>query len=186
MNIEIISGSPSAASLSNRVARFLKKQLLEKTEHQVNIIDVRDWNLPPVQEVWTSEEKAPFAFQSLAKRMFQADAFILVSPEFNGSYTPAMKNLLDHFPKQHHKTFGIVTASPGAFGGIRASQQMQLLVGGLFGILAPHMLIVPTVDKKFSENAELLEPGFQKSVDLFTDEFLWLAEAVKHKQLVAV
>jgi NAD(P)H-dependent FMN reductase len=183
MNIEIISGSPRAASLSNRVARFLRKQLLDVSEHQVNIIDVRDWNLPPVQEVWTSVEKTPFAFQSLAKRMFQADAFILVSPEFNGSYTPAMKNLLDHFPKQHRKAFGIVTASPGAMGGIRASQQMQLLVGALFGILAPHMLIVPAVDKKFDENANLLEPSLQKAIDTFTGEFLWLAEAVVRKEL---
>ena len=186
MNIEIISGSPREASLSNRVARFLKKQLLGVSDHQVNIIDVRDWNLPPMQEVWTSVEKTPFAFQSLAKRMFQADAFILVSPEFNGSYTPAMKNLLDHFPKQHRKTFGIVTASPGAMGGIRASQQMQLLVGALFGILAPHMLIVPAVDEKFDENANLLEPSFQKAVDSFVGEFLWLAESVAQQKLQSV
>ena len=185
MNIEIISGSPRAARLSNRVARFLKKQLLDVSEHEVNIIDVRDWNLPPMQEVWTSVEKTPFAFQSLAKRMFQADAFILVSPEFNGSYTPAMKNLLDHFPKQHRKTFGIVTASPGAMGGMRASQQMQLLVGALFGILAPHMLITPGVDKKFDENGNLTDPAFQKSIDLFINEYLWLAEAIMKKELQA-
>jgi NAD(P)H-dependent FMN reductase len=94
-----------------------------------------------------------------------------------------MKNLLDHFPKQHRKAFGIVTASPGAMGGIRASQQMQLLVGALFGILAPHMLIVPAVDKKFDENANLLEPSLQKAIDTFTGEFLWLAEAVVRKEL---
>ena len=69
--------------------------------------------------------------------MFEADAFILVSPEYNGSYSPAMKNLVDHFPKQHHKPFGIATASPGPLGGIRASQQMQLLVNALFGIASP-------------------------------------------------
>ncbi len=43
--------------------------------------------------------------------MFAANAFIIVTPEYNGSYTPAMKNLFDHFPKQIHKPFGIVTAS---------------------------------------------------------------------------
>ena len=45
---------------------------------------------------------------------------LLVTPEYNGSYTPALKNLFDHFPKQSRKPFGIVTASPGALGGMRA------------------------------------------------------------------
>lgn len=178
MNIEIISGSPREKSLTNRVALFLEKYLSAATSHAVNIIDTRDWKLPLLQEVWTSAEKAPDEFKPLAKRMFEADAFILVSPEFNGSYSPAMKNILDHFPKQHHKAFGIVTASPGIMGGMRASQQMQLLVGALFGILAPNMLIVPMVDKKFDENGNLTDPSFEKSVESFVNEFLWLAESI--------
>ena len=42
MNVEIISGSPRKDSLSHRVVLFLQKYLSEKTEHNVNIIDVRD------------------------------------------------------------------------------------------------------------------------------------------------
>ncbi len=183
MNIEIISGSPRKESTTNRVALFLEKYLTESTEHHINIIDVRDWHLPLLQQVWTSADKAPKDFAPLAERMFGADAFILVSPEFNGSYSPAMKNLLDHFPKQAHKTFGIVTASPGPMGGMRASQQMQLLVGALFGILAPHMLIVPGIDKKFDSDGNLIDPAFQKAVDLFVSEFLWLAESVTKEEL---
>ena len=177
MNIEIISGSPRNNSLTHRVALFLQKYLSETTRHSVNMLDVREWNLHLLQEVWTSVEKAPPDFKPLAQRMFDADAFILVSPEFNGSYSPAMKNLLDQFPKQHRKAFGIVTASPGALGGIRASQQMQLLVGALFGILAPNMLVIPAVDKKFDADGNLIDPSLQKSVDLFIKEFLWLAES---------
>ena len=122
MNIEIISGSPRKQSVTYRLALFLKKHLSNKTNHQVNIIDVREWNFPTLQEeVYSSVENTPEHYKPLAKRMFAADAFIIVTPEYNGSYTPAMKNLFDHFPKQMHKPFGIVTASPGALGGIRAA-----------------------------------------------------------------
>jgi chromate reductase len=176
MKIEIISGSPRHESVTVRVAKFLHKYLSETTEHEVNLLDVRNFPLPNIQKVWTSLEAVPAEWQHLGKRVFGADAFILVTPEFNGSYSPAMKNLLDHFPKQSRKPFGIVTASVGAMGGMRASQQMQLLVAALFGVASPQMLVTPLVDKKFDAEGNLLDESFQKQVEFFVKEYLWLAQ----------
>lgn len=178
MNIEIIAGSPRENSVTHRVALFLKKILTERTSHTVNIIDVREWELPLLQNVFVSVDATPEEFKPLSTRMFNAHAFILATPEYNGTYTSAMKNLLDHYPKQSHKAFGIVTASPGMMGGIRATQQMQLLINALFGIASPHMLVVGGVDKKFDADGNLLDEAFQKNVDVFVREFLWLAESL--------
>lgn len=150
----------------------------ENSEHEVDIIDMKEWNVPPIQSVWSSLEKVPDEFKPLAERIYNADAYILLTPEYNGGYSPALKNLLDHFPKRHHKPFGIVTASPGAMGGIRASQQLLLLVPALMGIASPYMLIVPGVDKKFSPDGDLLDEKFQNAVHNFITEFLWLAEKI--------
>lgn len=176
MVIEIVSGSPRQESVTVRVAKFLQKFLSETTTHEVRLLDVRDFPLPSIQKVWTSLEAVSEEWKHLGERVFSADAFILVTPEFNGSYSPAMKNLLDHFPKQSHKPFGIVTASVGAMGGMRASQQMQLLVAALLGIASPQMLITPLVDKKFDAAGNLLDESFQKQVESFVKEYLWLAE----------
>lgn len=179
MKIEIISGSSRDKSITNRVALHLHKKLKESTEHEVNILDVREHFLPELQQVYNSIEAAPEEYRDLSKRMFEADAYILVSPEYNGSFSAAMKNLLDHFPKQHHKVFGIATASPGALGGIRAAMQLQQLIFALFGIGSPFMLVTPMVDKKFDEEGNLIDPSFAKSVDTFINEYLWLAERVE-------
>lgn len=176
MKIEIISGSPREASVTKRVALYIRQWLNENTAHEADLIDMKDWNVPPVQSVWVTPDKAPAELQPLAQRIVDADAYILVTPEYNGSYSPAMKNLLDHFPKRHHKPFGIVTASPGAMGGMRASQQLLLLVPALFGVASPYMLIVPAVDKKFSPEGQLTDESFQNAVHNFITEFLWLAE----------
>ena len=161
MTIEIISGSPRHESVTVRVAKFLQKFLSETTTHEVKLLDVRDFPLPNIQKVWTSLEAVPEEWKHLGERVFSADAFILVTPEFNGGYSQAMKNLLDHFPKQSHKPFGIVTASVGEMGGMRASQQM---------------LVTPLVDKKFDAEGNLLDESFQKQIESFVKEYLWLAE----------
>lgn len=178
MKIEIISGSPRVGSVTRRVALYLKNWLRNTTSYDINIVDLKDWNLPPVQAVFASLDKTPDVYKPLAERIFSADAIILVSPEYNGSYSPAMKNLLDHFPKQQHKPFAIATASPGAMGGIRAAQQLLLLVPALFGVVSPYLLIVPAVDKKFTPDGDLLDEGFQNTIHNFVTEFLWLAEKI--------
>src|SRR5258705_13475742 len=157
----------------------------KNSKHKFNIIDIKDGIVPALQSVWVSPGKVPVEFKPLAERVFNADAFILVSPEYNGSYSPAMKNLLDHFPKQHHKPFGIVTASPGAMGGIRATQQLLLLVSALFGIASPYLLVVPAVDKKFNAQGGLIDESFQNSIHNFIAEYLWLAENLVKDKITA-
>lgn len=176
MNIAIISGSPREGRLSHRVTLHLARRLQQETTHTVQVIDVKEWSLPPVQSSWASLDEVPELYRPLAEMVFEADAFILVSPEYNGGYSPTMKNLLDYFPKQSRKTFGLCTASPGAMGGMRAALQLQLLSLALWGIPSPQMLIVPAVDSKFDEHGNLKDAGFARSIDIFMRDFLWLAE----------
>lgn len=184
MQIEIISGSTRENSITYRIALHLKNVLEQTTSHEVGIIDSREHSMPQLESVYTSVDAAPPEHRELAKRMFAADAFILVSPEYNGSYTACMKNLLDHFPKQHRKTFAIATASPGMLGGVRAALALQHYVFALFGIASPYMMVTPQVEKKFDAEGNLINPSFQKAVDTFIKEFLWLAERVAERQTV--
>lgn len=176
MRIEIISGSPRGNSSTNRVAMHLKNILQARTDHDVQIIDVREPEMPLFQTVFTTVDSTPEPYKEVAERMLNAHAFILLTPEYNGSYSAALKNLVDHFPKQHHKAFAIVTASTGRLGGIRAALQLQELIFAIFGIGSPYMLVIPEVDKKFDSDGNLVDAGFEKSVDVFINEFIWLAE----------
>jgi NAD(P)H-dependent FMN reductase len=179
MKIEIISGSPRENSITHRVALHLKAAIEARSEHSVGIINLKENVFPILQAVFPTPEAAPEPLRPVAQRMFDANAYIIVTPEYNGSYSPAMQNLFDHFPKQHHKVFGLATASPGALGGIRAAMQLQQFVMALFGIPSPYMLVTPHVDKKFDVEGNLIDPAFSQSIDLFLREYLWLAEKIK-------
>jgi NAD(P)H-dependent FMN reductase len=183
MRIEIVSGSPRQHSNTHRLAIHLYSTLQEKTEHDIGLLEVRSYPLPMLQKVFASVEETPEAFKELAHRMFDADAFIVVTPEYNGSYSPAMQNMFDHFPKQHHKAFGLATATTGALGGMRAAMQLQQFTMALFGIPSPYMLVTPQVDKKFDADGNLVDLSFQKSIDTFVKEFLWLAEKVAEEKV---
>lgn len=176
MKVTVISGSPRKQSLTRRVALHLVERIRREWGAEVQLLDLSKWELPQLQTVFRSVESTPQEYKPIAEMIFGADAFVLVSPEYNGGYSPALKNLLDHFPKQSRKPFGIVTASPGIFGGMRAAQQLLLLVPALFGIASPTLLIVPAVDKKFNEDGYLQDEGFNKSIDDFIREFTWLSE----------
>jgi NAD(P)H-dependent FMN reductase len=182
MNIEIVSGSPRAASVTIRVAKFLQQYIQEKyTETNVGLIDVREWQLNNLENVFNSVENTPEALKPLSERMFAANVFIIVSPEYNGTFTSNIKNLFDHYPKQARKVFGLCTASTGALGGARSTQSLLLLVPALFGIASPYLLVVPTIDKKFDEQNQLVDASFEKSIHTFVSELMWLAKATQNK-----
>ncbi|RYZ44560.1 MAG: NADPH-dependent oxidoreductase [Sphingobacteriales bacterium] len=178
MNIIIVSGSPRPESLTRRVALHLLDRLTGMPGISAHLVDLQDHPLSQANDVITNADQAPTVMRSLTIEILKADAFVLVSPEYNGSYSPAMKMLLDHFPKQRHKVFGIVTASPGNLGGIRAAMQLQQLVYALFGIGSPYMLVVPGVETKFNTNNELTDDSLEPAIAQFLEEFLWLAERV--------
>lgn len=180
MNIEIIAGSPREGSLSFRIAQHLHQELNTcASKHQTGLINLQQTQVPFIQKVWSSLEIVPPEFKELGRRMFGAQAFIIVSPEYNGGYSPAMKNLFDHFPKQRRKAFGICTGSDGALGGMRAAQQLLQLVPALYGIASPTMLIVPNMDLKFAPNGQLTDAAFCKKIHDFLTDFLWLAETLQ-------
>lgn len=183
MKITIVAGSPRLESVTVRVAYYLEKFFKEKyPQHEFTLLKLRNHQVPLIQKVWSKPDDVPAEFKELAKTISGSDAFVLLSPEYNGSMSSAIRNLFDHFPKQTKKTFGIVTASEGAMGGIRAAVGMQNQICGWFGIPCPNMLIVPFMDKKFDAEGNLLDEKFSNNIMTFANEFIWLAEAVATKK----
>lgn len=183
MKITIVSGSPRKESVTVRVAKHLLKFLKEKyPQHEIQLLNLQENEIPFVQKVWSTINDVPIEHKTTAEKIYSADAFVLVTPEYNGSMSSALRNLFDHFPKQTKKTFGIVTASDGAMGGIRAAVAMQNQICAWFGIPCPQMLVVGNMDKKFDANGNLIDEKYGNNILNFATEFIWLAEAVADKK----
>jgi NAD(P)H-dependent FMN reductase len=183
MKITVVSGSPRKESITVRVAKHLLQFFKEKyPAHEVQFVNLQESHIPFVEKVWSTLNDVPEEFKEVAEKIYSADAFVVVTPEYNGSMSAAARNLFDHFPKQNKKVFGIVTASDGAMGGIRAAVSMQNQICAWFGIPCPQMLVVGNMSQKFDVDGKLTDEKFSNNILNFTTEFVWLAEAVTNKK----
>lgn len=185
MHIAIISASTRINRLSHRAAQALEKALLAAGSHSVEILDLAAYRFPIMEEVLQRLPDAPDGLYDFAERVRAADAFIFVSPEYNGSYTSALKNAVDYLKESEfaRKVIGTVSVSTGAMGGMRAAMNMQELILGISGIPIPQMLLVGQVAQKFDESGNLSDPAFEIKMQAFLKNFIWLAEAVVEKKL---
>jgi len=185
MNLTIVSASTRIGRQSHRVALGLEKHLSTHKDLTITMADLAAYQIPMFEEVANRHPEPGAALLELGSILHHSDAFLFVTPEYNGSYTPALKNMVDSYNKTEFskKTIGIVTVTTGGLGGMRAAMQMQQLIPALFAFAAPHMLLVPHMTQKFDEEGNLIDDTFRKNLDTFTKEFLWLAEAVHEKKM---
>ena len=104
MKITIVSGSPRKESVTVRVAKHLLETFKEKyPQYEFQLVSLQDYQIPFVEKVWSTINDVPLEFKPAAEKIYNADAFVLVTPEYNGSMSSALRNLFDHFPKQNKK-----------------------------------------------------------------------------------
>jgi NAD(P)H-dependent FMN reductase len=190
MNIIIISGSIRENASTKKVALNLFRHLQQHHEVVAEVVDLADYDYPIWKEVFTKEVNPPQMCLQLHDKLKNADAMIFITPEYNGSYSLALKNMIDYFGLKvfEKKVIGVTAVSTGGMGGIRSGLQLQQLILAIYGIPVPQMLLVPNIHQRFDKDGVLLDASFEKNVSIFTSEFIWLAEAIfeKTKKKVAI
>ncbi len=188
MKIAIISGSTRINRQSHRVSLHLYEMLKNITAHQAILLDLAEYQFPVFEEVLVKHPNPPKGLEDFAKIIADSDAYIFVSPEYNGSYSASLKNALEYLKENEfsRKVVGVASVSAGGLGGIRGAVQMQQLVLGIGGYSMPGMYLVPQVQLKFNENGTLLDETFLSKTQHFLKEFLWFAEAVHEKKTIVV
>lgn len=129
--IKIILGSSREGRNGGKVADwFLKQAQAVATDLEFELVDLKNWPIPffdnPGSPAMGAELKGIVV--DWAKKMAEADGYIIVTPEYNHGYPAVLKNALDVIYKEwNHKPVSFV--SYGAVsGGIRAVEQLKQVV----------------------------------------------------------
>jgi NAD(P)H-dependent FMN reductase len=90
VDVAVIIGSTRADRRAPRIARWLDEQLAQRDDLRTDVIDLADVDLP----ARLPRDDDPRAIE-LARRVGAADAFIVVTPEYNHGYPASLKQAID-------------------------------------------------------------------------------------------
>jgi NAD(P)H-dependent FMN reductase len=181
LDLLVIYGSVRRDRQGIKAARFILGECAARGHH-ATLVDPIVEGLPLLDRMYKEYPKgeAPEALERLAARIKAADAFIIVSGEYNHSIPPALANLLDHFLEEYFwRPSAIVCYSGGAFGGVRAAIQLRAMLCELGTPSIPSLLPVPRVQDAFDEDGHPRDDGYHARAGRFLDELEWYANALK-------
>lgn len=184
LKIAVIYGSVRHHRKGIRAARFITNKCRER-DFETTLVDPMEYDLPLLDKMFKEYEtgKAPEPIAKLADIMREADAYIIVSAEYNHSIPPALSNLLDHFLEEYFfKPSAIVCYSRGSFGGVRAAMQLRAMLAEMGMSSIPSILPIPKIDQSFDEDGTPNDETYHKRAKGFLDELEWYAEALKGKR----
>jgi len=151
---------PYPKRLGLRVARALVEHL-NTGENKANLVDPLAFELGKVfkPHFAYSKGKAPRPLDQLATEIANADGYVMVSPEYNHSMSPALAHLLNHFGSSlfSYKPSVITTYSAGQWGGARAAVNMRCYLSELGCLPVSAMIHVPKAQEVFDEDGQYLD-----------------------------
>jgi NAD(P)H-dependent FMN reductase len=183
LHIVELFGSVRRDRLGIRAARFVQRQLAARG-HEVSFVDALEVNLPMLDRMYKEYPagEAPEVLERLAQTYRRADAFIVITGEYNHSVPPGLTNLLDHFLEEYFfRPSAIVSYSSGPFGGVRAAVHLQALLCEIGMPSIATTFPIPRIASAFDEQGNETPPGGRR-FDRFVTELEWWAEAVKRQR----
>jgi len=168
------SGSSRKESFNQKLVK-ISAAGAEKAGAEVKIVSLGDFQMPLFNQDFEAEYGMPEDARLLKTLLAESDGFLIASPEYNGAFSPLLKNAIDWASRSvegeppmeiyKNKVAGIMAASPGALGGMRGLVFLRMLLNNLGVMVLPDQLTVPSAFKAFNEDGQLLDQAKQRAIE---------------------
>ena len=176
LTIPLLLGTNRQNRASEAAAKWVFSKMTARDEIEPAYFDVRDFDLPP-DDYGT---KIGHLFPEWRDTIIKADALVIVTPEYNHGYPGPLKSVLDLLLKEYiHKAVAFVGVSSGPWGGTRVIEAMVPMVRELGLAVTFTDLNFPKASTKFDADGNLLDEAYEKRVEGFLDEVVWMASALR-------
>lgn len=153
INLALIYGSTREGRYCDRVTQWAADQIGGRGEFTLDPIDPARLNLPE-----RHERVAGPAVVDLKRRIDRADAFVIVTPEYNHGYPAPLKFLIDSvYDEWQAKPVGFVSYG-GQSGGMRAVEQLRQVFAELHAVTVRDQVALINVWEQVDAAGELREP----------------------------
>jgi chromate reductase len=161
------SGSARKESLNKKLLAAVV-EAVRGAGGEVTVLDLNELPIPLYHGDLEDEKGIPENAQTFIKLVTEHHALLIASPEYNSQMTPLLKNTIDWATRADEnpltgKVAAVVSASPGAMGGIRSMTLARALLTHLGCHVLPVQCILPHADKAFDAQGKLADAKAQKS-----------------------
>lgn len=141
---------------------------------EVTVIDLKDYPLPLFDQDLEAADGLPENVMKLKKLFLDHHGLVIASPEYNSSITAVLKNTIDWISRPapgesslaafQGKVASLVSASPGALGGLRGLVHLRSILGNIGVIVLPDQIAVPKSHEAFDGDGSLKDAKQQANV----------------------
>ena len=188
MKLLIFAGSSRAQSFNRQLAK-IAANLARQAGAEVTLLELSSLDIPMYNADLEALCTPPDVIR-LKEILFAHPGWIICSPEYNGSYTALLKNTLDWASspvkgdtnwQQGIKAFtgkvvGLLSASPGALGGLRSLAHLTPMLLNLQCWVTPQQFALGQAGSAFDADGQLTNDKQLAGIDAVVKQVLWAAE----------
>jgi NAD(P)H-dependent FMN reductase len=177
ITLAVLGGTTRVQRESIKAARYVADFARQLPDVEVIFVDPKDFNFPGDGN--DPEGKDPRYTEIVAK----ADAFFIVTPEYNHSFPGSLKRMLDsELQLYNHKPVAFAGASDGNWGGVRAVESLLTAVRETGLVALSWDVYFPYVNKMFNDDGSMKDEfreRYDRNLGKLLDELLWFARLLK-------
>jgi len=195
MKLLIFAGSTRLQSFNRQLAANAAT-LARAAGAEVTLLELATLDIPLYNADLEARGTPPDVIR-LKQLMFAHPAWIICSPEYNGSYTALLKNTIDWASSPvkgdpdwargtkpfEGKVVGLMSASPGGLGGLRSLSHLNPLLQNLQCWVAPQQYALSGAGQAFDAQGELQVPAQRQGVQAVVDQVLWASQRLSDGSL---
>jgi NAD(P)H-dependent FMN reductase len=182
LRLAVIVGSNREGRLAPVIANWFLGVVEVSQAYDVDVLDLAEVKLPETQArkpAFLGEYESPLV-EAFAERIEAADAYVIVTPEYNHGYPGALKHAIDSvYHEWKGKPVGFVSYG-GVGGGIRAIEQLRLVFAELHAVTMRNTVSIPMARLAFDQDGAPrdAQPLEAAAASLLT-EIGWWADALR-------
>ena len=186
MKLLIVIGTVRQNRTTPKLAKWVENNARKLGATEVEVVDLKDYEMPffdePVSPRYNPERKPEAAVKKWLDKVSWADAYIIVTPEYNHSIPGVLKNAIDYIDWQANRKPSTM-ATHGTVGGARAAMHLKEILSESKTVpIQNHVAFhgVENIDEEgnLSEELKAKPYGPQSTLEATLAELKWYSDAL--------